>query len=201
MLRFVLAVTSLFLFAPIAAACNCSANGGTCHCGDHCTCGMDSSSGSPAAGHDSSALDASILPLSAAPAMSPPTKMVFASDVGGGASTVKIDVTDFEFSADATINIGDTVEWDWAGGLHNVVSVQGSIEPFQSPIFTDTGTFSHTYTHAGTFWYYCQIHGFDNFDGTASGMAAKVIVVPEPALGMAIAPVACLLATRRGRSR
>ena len=75
-----------------------------------------------------------------------------------------------------TINVGDTVRWTWAGGsLHSVTSVAGSVESFDSGDLP-TGTFSHAFTHAGTFTYYCDIHGFDFGNGTAGGMFAKIKV-------------------------
>ncbi len=48
-------------------------------------------------------------------------------------------------------------------------------------------TFDHAFTHVGTFWYYCQMHGFDNGDGTADGMAGTITMIPGAALlaGMA----------------
>ena len=100
-----------------------------------------------------------------------------------------------------TINVGDTVQWTWgSGNFHSVTSVAGSLESFDSGD-QSVGTFSHTFTHAGTYVYYCDIHGFDFGNGTAGGMAAtiKVNAVPEPvSLGL-ILPVVAMLGLRRRR--
>jgi hypothetical protein len=61
------------------------------------------------------------------------------------------------------------------------------------------GTFSHTFTHPGTYVYYCDIHGFDFGNGTAGGMAATIQVnaVPEPVAGLLALPILLLLRRRR----
>jgi len=91
-----------------------------------------------------------------------------------------VTVFDFGYS-DATIHVGDTVQWQWLYGSHDVHSVEGSAEVFASDFFSGSPenppTFVHTFTHAGTFWYYCTAHGFDNLDGTASLMANFVTVL------------------------
>jgi plastocyanin len=78
-----------------------------------------------------------------------------------------------------TIHPGDTVHWVWEGGFHNVRSVAGIAEQWISgtPTGTVGTTFDHTFTQVGTFAYYCQIHGSDNGNGTASGMDGTVTVV------------------------
>lgn len=97
------------------------------------------------------------------------------------------------------INVGDTVQWTWgAGNFHSVTSVAGSSESFDSGN-QSVGTFSHTFTHAGTYVYYCDIHGFDFGNGTAGGMFARIKVnaVPEPVGVGLILPVVTMLGRRR----
>jgi plastocyanin len=93
-------------------------------------------------------------------------------------------------AVDPTINVGDTIQWNWqAEFLHNVQSVNGSAEIFDSgtPV-ASRAPFEHTFTQVGTHWYYCVIHGSDNNNGTASGMAGTITVVPEPEVwGSAVA--------------
>jgi len=80
---------------------------------------------------------------------------------------------------DPTIRIGDTIRWQRVGGTHDVKSCTGTPEQFQSHILTSANpTYTHTYTNAGTFVYYCTLHGFDFGDGTAGGMEGKVTVLP-----------------------
>lgn len=110
---------------------------------------------------------------------------MFDFDFGNAATGVHID---------PTINLGDTVEWHWINGFHSVTSVSGIAESFNSQLQAPNFTFQHTFTHTGTFWYYCTAHGFDLGGGTAGGMSGKVNVVPEPAslMGLGIAALAAL---------
>jgi plastocyanin len=124
------------------------------------------------------------------------------------AETVEVRVFDFEFSAapvgepilDPTINVGDTIRWVWEEGLHNVISVVGIAESWASPLSSQVGfTFEHTFSQEGVFPYYCKVHGFDNGDGTAGGMAGIITVVPEPTVGLLAGAVAAIGLIRRKR--
>lgn len=118
------------------------------------------------------------------------------------ASTVTVNVADSFFDSNPTINVGDTVHWNWTGSFHSVTSVAGSAEAFDSTVFFSPGaTFDHTFTHAGTFAYYCSIHGFDNGNGTAGGMSGfvTVLAVPEPASALAGLGLCAGLFRRRSR--
>jgi len=110
------------------------------------------------------------------------------------ADTVVVYAFDFDFSiyrpeegliVDAEIFVGDTIRWEFLHELHNVVAVAGQAEDFASDIFGPGDSFVWTFTHEGVFNYYCQPHGFDNFDGTATGMAGKVTVHAVPGPGAA----------------
>ena len=115
-----------------------------------------------------------------------PSAAAFASAQLASATTT-VHVFNFDFTTDAsnssvvapTIHVGDTITWTWNGGFHSVTSVAASAEAFDSGD-QSSGSFSHTFTHAGSFNYYCNIHGFDNGNGTAGGMAAFINVVPAP---------------------
>lgn len=58
---------------------------------------------------------------------------------------------------------------------------------------------SHTFTHPGTYVYYCDIHGFDFRNGTAGGMAAtiKLNADPEPAAALLVFQTLLVLRLRR----
>jgi plastocyanin len=109
-----------------------------------------------------------------------------AAAAAAAASSVSVQVHFSDYNPDPTINVGDTVVWSFNDfGLgHTVISVAGSAEVFDSGSRT-SGTFQHTFTHAGTFNYYCIFHGFDNGDGTADGMAGTITVVAAPEPGVA----------------
>ena len=137
------------------------------------------------------------------------------------AGIVNIDVFNNDFGmfappnggthVDPTINVGDTVRWNFVQGFHNTQSVAGSAESWASPIFTTPpgGTFDHTFTTIGTFNYFCIVHGSDNGNGTASGMAGfvRVVAVPEPSLILGISAIGmalggcCMRRLRRSEPR
>jgi len=70
-----------------------------------------------------------------------------------------------------TINVGDTVVWTFATCIHTVTSTNPS---FDSGFVACNGTFSHTYTTAGTFGYFCTPH-------QALGMVGTIVVNAAPA--------------------
>src|SRR5690348_3309371 len=66
--------------------------------------------------------------------------------------TVDVGGTSNVFSpSSVTIHLGDTVHWVWQGGFHNVKSVTGSAEQWNSgnPTSTVGTTFDHTFTQVG----------------------------------------------------
>jgi plastocyanin len=92
-------------------------------------------------------------------------------------ATVTVDVQNFFFSpASVTIHVGDTVQWVWDTPDHSTTSVKGSAISWDSGVLNTGATFDETFNQAGTFVYYCVIHGHDNGNGTASGMAGQVVV-------------------------
>jgi plastocyanin len=94
-------------------------------------------------------------------------------------ATVTVHVENFQFNPDpVTINVGDTVHWVFDTGNHSTTSVKGSAVSWDSGVLNTGATFDETFNQGGTFVYYCKIHGSDNGNGTASGMASKVVVVP-----------------------
>ncbi|RLJ62497.1 putative secreted protein (Por secretion system target) [Lacinutrix venerupis] len=77
-----------------------------------------------------------------------------------------------------TIEVGDTVEWNWyASGTHNVASTGGT-ETFNSgaPTSTPGVNFSHTFTSVGTTDFVCQPH--------STNMFGTITVVSEGTLGV-----------------
>ncbi len=100
----------------------------------------------------------------------------FALSAGSGAraqTTTTIQVGDVWFcsvsSADGvcetTVSAGDTVTWDWVGTLfHSTTACSGSdfaicdaAQEWDSPV-QDSGSFTQTFTTAGTFYYKCLVH-------------------------------------------
>jgi plastocyanin len=78
-------------------------------------------------------------------------------------------------NASRTIEVGDTVTWNWyAGGTHNVKSNASATETFESDYFGNGGTFSYTFTSEGSNEYVCSPH--------PNTMFGTITVVAEGAL-------------------
>jgi plastocyanin len=93
-------------------------------------------------------------------------------------ATVMVHVENFFFMPQAvTVHVGDTVEWVFDTSNHSTTAVKGIAEQWDSGVINTGSTFMHTFTHAGSFQYYCTVHGQDNGNGTASGMAGTVTVM------------------------
>ena len=85
------------------------------------------------------------------------TEMV---QVGTGGGTVFTDQK--SGNSTTTIHVGDTVQWVWVSGFHSTTSgsCSGSCNPdgvWNSGAGSGM-TFSHTFTSAGTFPYFCLVH-------------------------------------------
>ena len=81
-------------------------------------------------------------------------------------------------TAVTTIHVGDTVQWIWSTGPHSTTSGTCSgggpgyaatscdaDSKWESGIRTPPNTFSQTFTTAGTFKYFCDVH-LDSMTGT-----------------------------------
>jgi glucose/arabinose dehydrogenase/plastocyanin len=106
-----------------------------------------------------------------------------------GLATVPVSVGGAAFvftPSDITIEVGDTVHWEWAGGFHNVESGVGGVHDgnFRSGDPTSSTTATYDVTFDATFLaskpmpgdvypYYCAPH-------EAFGMTGSVAVQPDP---------------------
>tara|TARA_R110001592_G_scaffold8129_4_gene45040 strand:+ start:3134 stop:3757 length:624 start_codon:yes stop_codon:yes gene_type:complete len=76
-----------------------------------------------------------------------------------------------------TIEVGDTVKWNWySGGTHNVQSLGSATESFESQFFGMGGTFSHTFTATGSNSYICSPHSGNMF-GTITVVAEGTLSI------------------------
>jgi plastocyanin len=99
------------------------------------------------------------------------------------AKTYAVKIADFAFTpAKLAIAVGDAVKWNWSGTdvNHSVTAKPGQAESFDShpglKLADITrgpagGTFSHVFTHEGTFTYVCRVH---------PDMTGSVTVGPAP---------------------
>lgn len=119
------------------------------------------------------------------------------------AATVDVFVYNNQFSINQpgqpvqhpVISVGDTIRWVWLQGNHTTTSVAGSAEGWNAPLSSSNTTFSHTFTHVGTHWYYCIPHGSDNGDGTASGMSGTITVLSASPGACCLPGGTCVLTT------
>ena len=87
-------------------------------------------------------------------------------DGGGVAQTVAVGDGGLNFSPESfTVSVGDTVEWSWAAGGHNVVpdeipdgSDWSGSEGAPSETLDEGATHRHTFETAGEYSYYCNPH-------------------------------------------
>jgi plastocyanin len=77
--------------------------------------------------------------------------------MGSGPQTTTVHIVDFQFNPDpVAIHVGDTVQWIWDASDHSTTS---DTSIWDSGVLNTGATFSHTFTSAGSFPYYCKIHG------------------------------------------
>ena len=101
-----------------------------------------------------------------APAGNTPTSAPTATTTSSGPA-MAVSITSngtFAFSpATITIKVGTTITWtNTTSAPHTVTSDDGTTfdSGINNPIGANGGTFSFTFTRAGTFTYHCQIHPF-----------------------------------------
>ena len=95
------------------------------------------------------------------PTPTPPVGATRTVDVGPGGSMTFVDRQ--SSSSTSTISVGDTIQWVWVSGIHSTTSGTCTTSCTEDGIW-DSGqgsgmTFSHTFTQAGTFPYFCEVHG------------------------------------------
>jgi plastocyanin len=101
-------------------------------------------------------------PTAATPTPTPPTqsgnRIV---DVGPNGGNTFVDQV--SGNSNTVVPAGTTVEWRWVSGSHSVTSGSCSVSCSPDGQF-DSGigagmTFTHLFPSAGTFPYFCQVHG------------------------------------------
>ena len=87
-------------------------------------------------------------------------------DDGETPQSNNVDITGFAFSPETlTISVGDTVIWTNKESATHTATADGG--EFDSGNLGNGDTFSHTFTTAGTYTYYCKLH---------TSMTATIIV-------------------------
>ena len=95
-----------------------------------------------------------------------PGKMNATVNVGQGGGTVFMD--QMSGNSTTTISAGGTVTWTWVSGTHSTTSGTCSGGIYGGGCTSDGiwdsginsgGSFTHTFPSAGTFPYFCRVHG------------------------------------------
>jgi len=112
--------------------------------------------------------------------------MLIAFPMGNGkGATVNVDVGpngSMSFSPNpVSINAGDIVQWNWKSSPHSVTagSPSNPTGEFDSGIHNAPFTFTHTFSAAGSFSYYCTFHGAV-MSGAVQVAAASPTPTPTP---------------------
>lgn len=96
------------------------------------------------------------------------TILLISSTIVFSQTTYDVTVQNFSFSPQSqTIFVGDIVKWTNTSGTHNVRANDNSF--YSGPAAPAPWTFSHTFTTAGDFPYYCEPH-------LSMGMTGTIIV-------------------------
>ncbi|HKN54156.1 MAG TPA: cupredoxin family copper-binding protein [Amycolatopsis sp.] len=102
-----------------------------------------------------------------------------ASEQAAPAQAKTVDAMGYKFTpANLTIAVGDTVTWtNHDSAPHNIVITDGP-EKFTSPTLQTGQSFSHTFTLAGNYAYYCSIHPDMKATITVTGTATTAPTTP-----------------------
>src|ERR1051326_1482803 len=86
---------------------------------------------------------------------------------GAQAAQTNVTVENFDFNpSSVTINVNDSVQWNWTGNFHTSTSTSGV---WDSGTLNSGATFTHVFDSAGDFPYICTIHTFMQGSVTVNG--------------------------------
>ena len=107
--------------------------------------------------------------------------------LSGHAATTNVTVSNFSFNPSAvTINVNDSVKWNWGIGLHNTVSDAGDTTIWLSPTKT-SGSFTVPFPTAGSFPYSCTVHLFTGSVTVQGGNVPPSVAITSPTNGATFA--------------
>jgi len=118
--------------------------------------------------------------------------VIFATPLFAHAATHIVTQNGVSFSPSSIIiEVGDTVQWNWTGGIHTVTSGASLVDPqlgnlFDAPLNSINPTFSFVFTNIGTAQYLCRPHFGLNMTGTVT------IESPSAVDGIPVAKAALL---------
>ncbi len=96
-------------------------------------------------------------PVAATPTPTPPAA-VHNVEVGSGGGNVFRDSQ--SGNSTTTVRAGETVTWNFVNGIHSTTSGNCCAgDGIWNSGTKSSGTFTHTFASAGTFPYFCSVHG------------------------------------------
>jgi plastocyanin len=106
------------------------------------------------------------------------------------AATVNVDIIDYAFSPDqVTVNVNDTVQWNWQGNYHSTTSNDGL---WDSYVYNVPYSFPYTFSTAGTYPYFCSVHYFSGTVTVQAGNTPPTVLLSDPADGTVLSAPANL---------
>ena len=101
------------------------------------------------------------------------------------AASVNVNIEPSAFDPDnVTINVNDQVIWTWVSDSHSTTSDDGL---WDSGIFDTGHMFTNTFTSAGSFPYFCIVHGFTGSVNVQAGDSLPTVAITSPTDGAAFA--------------
>lgn len=109
------------------------------------------------------------------------------------ATAANVNIEPGAFDPDnVTINVNDQVVWTWVSDFHSTTS---DTSLWDSGV-NDTGfVFTNTFTSAGTFPYFCVVHGFTGTVNVQTGNSPPTVAITSPTNGAALAAPAIVSIT------
>lgn len=101
---------------------------------------------------------------------------IIGSNYFAQATKIVVNTSNFQFApANITIQLGDTVMWQWVSGFHNTTSsvVPGGAVPWAAPLNSGATSFTYVPSKVGTYNYTCTFH--------SGVMVGSIIVICPPA--------------------
>src|SRR5262245_42740842 len=97
------------------------------------------------------------------------------------AASTTVDIQQFSFSPNSvTINVEDSVIWNWVSDFHNTVSATGL---WSSQVMNTGARFTNTFHSAGSFPYSCTVHFFTGTVNVESGNTPPAVAITSPTNG------------------
>src|SRR5215471_13831167 len=100
------------------------------------------------------------------------------------AATTNVNVENFDFSPSSmTINVNDSVQWNWVSGTHSSTSSSGLWDSMQ---LGTPNSYSVAFPGIGNYPYFCTVHGSATMSGSVTVLSpgqSVSVTITNPANG------------------